>query len=130
MSFSILVYGAPYSSQSVSTAYRFTKTAIEKGHRIHRVFFYGDAVQIGSRLVAVPQDEVDLQLKWQQLGEQYQLDMVICIAAALKRGIINSDEAKRFEKDASNLAEGFTLSGLGQMIDATQSSDRIVTFGY
>ncbi|MEH6628680.1 MAG: sulfurtransferase complex subunit TusD [Motiliproteus sp.] len=130
MKFSILVYGSPTASQASATAYRFTKAAIDKGHDIYRIFFYGDGVLNASSLNAPPQDESDLCQQWQQLGLQHDIDMVVCIAAALKRGILDPGEAKRFEKQASNLAPGFNLSGLGQMMDATQQSDRLITFGY
>ena len=57
------------------------------------------------------------------------LDAVVCIAAALRRGILNQDEASRYEKPGHNLAEGYDLSGLGQLIEAASVSDRIVSFG-
>ena len=121
MKFSILVYGAPTSSQAAASAYRFARAAIEKGHQIHRVFFYGDGVHTATRLSAVPQDETDLYRQWRELAQNHQLDMVVCIAAALKRGVLDDEEAGRFEKDGDNLAEGFELSGLGQLVDATQA---------
>ncbi|MCW8884880.1 MAG: sulfurtransferase complex subunit TusD [Motiliproteus sp.] len=130
MKLSILVYGSPNGSQAAATAYRFTKAALEKGHEIYRVFFYGDGVYAASALNTPPQDEQDLSSLWRELGEQHNLDMVVCIAAALKRGVLDPGEAKRFEKSAHNLSAGFTLSGLGQMMDASQQSDRMITFGY
>ena len=55
--------------------------------------------------------------------------MVVCIAAALKRGILNQEEAERYEKPAHNLRDGFAISGLGQLVDAALMSDRLITFG-
>jgi tRNA 2-thiouridine synthesizing protein D len=130
MKLSILVYGSPTGSQASATAYRFAKAALQQGHEIYRVFFYGDAVYAASSLNAPPQDESDQGKLWSELGKNHNLDMVVCIAAALKRGVLDQTEAKRFEKSAYNLAPGFTLSGLGQMMDANQNSDRMVTFGY
>ncbi|WP_372833668.1 DsrE family protein, partial [Pontibacterium sp.] len=34
-----------------------------------------------------------------------------------------------YGKSGSNLAEGFELSGLGQLADAIAHSDRVITFG-
>ena len=55
--------------------------------------------------------------------------MVVCIAAAQRRGIMDEDEAKRQGLDANNIAEGFRISGLGQLIEAGIESDRLVVFG-
>ncbi len=129
MLLSILIYGAPYSSQSVHTAYRFTQAAIQQGHKIHRVFFYGESVQTASHISAPPRDEADIYALWKTLAETHQLDLVVCIAAALKRGVIDSSEAKRHEKSAYNLAAPFILSGLGQLSEAAIVSDRLITFG-
>ena len=35
-----------------------------------------------------------------------------------RRGIVDADEAKRNGKDADNIADGFRISGLGQLIEA------------
>ena len=39
------------------------------------------------------------------------------------------DEAKRHGKDANNIAPGFRISGLGQLIETGIQSDRLVVFG-
>ena len=57
------------------------------------------------------------------------MDMVVCIAAAQRRGMMDADEAKRQGLDADNIAEGFRISGLGQLIEAGIESDRLVVFG-
>jgi tRNA 2-thiouridine synthesizing protein D len=46
------------------------------------------------------------------------VDLVVCVAAALRRGI--QEEV---------LAPGFRISGLGQLVDAGIKADRTVTFG-
>ena len=38
-------------------------------------------------------------------------------------------EAERNGKDANNLAPGFRISGLGQLVEAAVECDRLVTFG-
>lgn len=129
MDIALLVYGSPHSSQASATALRFSKAALAQGHQIYRVFFYGDAVYSANALNTPPQDEADLRSQWQQLAEQHELDLVVCIAAALRRGVINAEEAERFGKTGDNLSQGFTLSGLGQLADASQQADRLVTFG-
>ena len=128
MIFSLTILSAPSAEASYS-AYRFANALLLGGHSLYRVFFYHDGSYHGSHLNCPVQDEIDLSSEWRQLQEQYSLDIVICIAAGLKRGIIDSSEAIRYEKPSANLIEGFELSGLGQLIDATVVSDRMMTFG-
>ena len=106
-----------------------TKAALEKGHEIFRVFFYHDGVNNGTRLTVPPQDDRNLQQCWTELGQKYNLDLVVCIAAAQRRGILDESEAKRQGKDANNIAPGFRISGLGQLIEAGIEADRLVVFG-
>jgi len=129
MIFSLLVYAAPHSRQASESAYRFTVAALSAGHRIHRVFFYGDGVHNGTALAAPPQDECDLPARWQALAEAHDLDLVVCIAAAVRRGVLDANEARRYEKPGHNLRDGFELSGLGQLAEAAIHSDRLITFG-
>ena len=130
MNISILVLSAPYSSQGAHSAFRYTQAALKSGNKIHRVFFYQDAVHAGSCLATPPQDEFDLYTAWQALKQDYDLDLVICIAAAARRGLINEQEATRHNKLSHNVSEEFELSGLGQLVEACAMSDRIITFGY
>ena len=129
MIFSIAVYAAPYSSQSSYSAYRFASALLSEGHTLYRVFFYCDGVHAASDLATPPQDEPQLTQAWQDLANKHQVDLTVCIAAALKRGLFNSQEGARYEKQASNLAEGSELAGLGQLVDGAIASDRLITFG-
>ena len=129
MIFSLIITGAPYSSQCADTAFRFAQSALTQGHSIHRVFFYADAVHTGSALATPPQDENHIPNNWSQLAQQHELDLVVCIAAAVRRGVMDDNEARRYERTQGNLADSFTLSGLGQLVEAGIVSDRVITFG-
>lgn len=127
MIYSLAVYAAPYSSQASHTAYQFALALLEQGHNLHRIFFYHDGVYNATSLATPPQDEFNLYQAWEILARQH--DVVICIAAALKRGILNSEEATRYDKPAHNIAESYSISGLGQLVEAAAMSDRVITFG-
>ncbi len=129
MKYGIMVNEGPYTHQAADTAYQFTKAALEKGHEIFRVFFYHDGVNNGTRLTSPPQDDRHIVNRWSELAEKYKLDLVICVAAAQRRGIADADEAKRNGKDADNLAPGFRISGLGQLVEAGIQADRLIIFG-
>jgi tRNA 2-thiouridine synthesizing protein D len=129
MKIGILINEGPYTHQASDTAYHFTKAALAKGHEIFRVFFYHDGVNNGTRLTVPPQDERNIVKRWSELGEKHKLDLVVCIAAAQRRGLMDAAEAKRHGKDANNIAPGFRISGLGQLIETGIQSDRLVVFG-
>jgi len=127
--FGIVISEGPYTHQAADTAYHFVKSAIAKGHEVARVFFYHDGVNVSSRLTVPPQDERHIQNNWTTLAKEHGVDLVVCIAAAQRRGLLDENEAKRQGKDASNIAEGFRISGLGQLIEMGIQTDRLVTFG-
>ncbi|MCK5894616.1 MAG: sulfurtransferase complex subunit TusD [Endozoicomonadaceae bacterium] len=129
MQYTLAIYGAPYSTQACQTALNFSHAALNRGHTIYRVFLYQDAVHTASSLAVPPQDEIDLYQEWQQLATHYDIDMVVCISAALRRGMLDQAESERYKKNHFNLADGFTISGLGQLVDGAIQSDRLITFG-
>jgi tRNA 2-thiouridine synthesizing protein D len=129
MKLTIQVNEGPYQHQASDSAYHFAKAALEKGHEIFRIFFYHDGVNNGTRLTTPPQDDRNVVNRWSELGKEHDLDMVICVAAAQRRGIVDDGEAERNGKDATNIADGFRISGLGQLIEGAVESDRLVVFG-
>lgn len=118
MKIGILVNEGPYNHQAADSAYLFAKAAIEKGHKVPRVFFYHDGVNNATKLTEPPQDDRHIVNRWSKLAEEHGVDLVVCVAAGLRRGI--RDE---------NLAPGFRISGLGQLVEAGIQYDRLVTFG-
>ncbi|WP_298608753.1 sulfurtransferase complex subunit TusD [uncultured Thiothrix sp.] len=129
MKYTIMVNEGPYQHQSSDTALQFVRAALAKGHTIFRVFFYHDGVNNGTRLAVPPKDDRMLQKEWSELAEKHGLDLVICIAAAQRRGLMDASEAKRQGLSADNIAAGFRISGLGQLIEGGIESDRTIVFG-
>ncbi|GAC1029458.1 sulfurtransferase complex subunit TusD [Pseudomonas sp. No.21] len=128
MKFAIALF-APAHAPSSRRALRFAEAALDSGHEITRLFFYQDGVHSASANVVTPQDEPDIARDWSRFVADHQLDGVVCIAAALRRGVINQEEAERYGRAAANLAPGWELSGLGQLHEAAQMADRLICFG-
>jgi tRNA 2-thiouridine synthesizing protein D len=129
MKISIMVSEGPYTHQASDSAYQFAKAVLEKGHEIGRVFFYHDGVNNATAFTSPPQDDRNIVNRWTELATKHGLDMVVCIAAAQRRGIVDEGEMKRQGKSGMNLAPGFRISGLGQLVEAGIQSDRLVVFG-
>jgi tRNA 2-thiouridine synthesizing protein D len=113
--FAILVNEGPYTHQASDSAYHFTEALLRAGHEIVRVFFYHDGVNNGTRLSVPPQDDRNISERWSALAQQHDVELILCVAAAQRRGY--------------NIAEGFQISGLGQLIDAGIQADRLIAFG-
>ena len=102
---------------------------LERGHQIHRIFFLDDGTLAGASSMVTPQDEPDIASLWAELGTQHGVELILCVSSALKRGLLDASEAERYEKNAATVHPAFEISGLGQLIDATMTSDRMITFG-
>ncbi len=129
MKFAIVVHGGPYTYQASHSALHFARAVIDEGHEIYRVFFYHDGVYNGNALMAPPQDEPDIHGAWAALATDHGVELIVCIASSLRRGVLDETEAERYDKPASNVGKPFEISGLGQLIDAGLNADRVVTFG-
>ena len=129
MIFSIVVHAPPYSSEAAGTALRFAQALLRKNHEIHRIFFFADGVHNASRLTVVSRDENNLQEQWRELIRGNALDATVCVSSAIKRGIVDAEQADRHELEGSSMHPEFEIAGLGQLIDACMHSDRTVSFG-
>ena len=129
MKFSIQVSEGPYNHEASVTAINFIKAAVEAGHDIFRVFFYHDGVNNGTNFATPPQDDMNIQKTWSELAAAHDIELVVCVAAAQRRGIVDEGEMTRNKKDGMNIMDGFRISGLGQLIEAGIESDRLVVFG-
>ncbi len=129
MKFSIQVNSSPYQAQAGETAYQFIKAALAMGHEVIRIFFYNDGIYHAFRYVTPPEDECQITARWSELSRAYNIDLVVCISAAQRRGLLCPGEAKRQQKLDNDLAEGFRISGLGQLVEATLKADRFIIFG-
>ena len=118
MKLAILIKQGPFTHQASDTAYRFTVAALAKGYEIYRVFFYNDGVYNCNKLSEPQTDDRNLVSLWSDLGKEHDIDLVVCIAAALRRGM--KEEV---------LEEGFRISGLGQLVEAGIQADRTIVFG-
>ena len=128
MKFAIALFSAAHAPSS-RRALQFAQAALAGGHEIVRLFFYQDGVYSAANSVVTPQDEQDIDQQWRAFVSEHQLDGVVCIAAALRRGVLNAEEAARYQRSAVNLDAPWALSGLGQLHDAIQDADRLICFG-
>lgn len=111
LTYTLLVNGPIYGSQSAKNAYQFALALLERGHQLKSVFFYQDGVSNGSALTVPANDEFDLVGAWQKLASQHEVRLETCVAAALRRGVVSQDEANQHQLENHNLAEGLSKRG-------------------
>lgn len=128
LSYTLVVTGPVYGTQQALSAWQFSQALIEKGHKLESVFFYREGISNANQLVSPASDEFDLVRAWQRLAEQHDTTLNVCVAAALRRGVIDRQEAQSLQLMVSNLQSGFTLSGLGTLAEAMLTCDRVVQF--
>lgn len=128
MIYALLVLSAPGAGHGNRHAAQFAEAALAAGHRIHRVFFLDEGTATARGNAVFPQDEAHHLAPWRALAAEHGIELVLCIASALKQGVLDASEAQRHEQH-QNADPAFTISGLGQLVDACAHADRLVTFG-
>ncbi|MEE2893695.1 MAG: sulfurtransferase complex subunit TusD [Pseudomonadota bacterium] len=128
MRFAIHVQGGPADGDCARAALDFAEAVLTAGHELARVFFQGAGVHTASALTVAPQDERDVAVAWAEFGRRHEVDLVVCVASALRHGLLDEAEARRYARGEGNLHSAFQISGLGQLIDAALNADRVVTF--
>lgn len=128
MRFTLLVTGPAYGTQQASSAWLFANALLAAGHTLSSVFFYREGVLNANQLTAPASDEFDLVRGWQQLHHEHGTALHICVAAALRRGVTDAQQAESLALPAANLQPGFELTGLGSLAEALLSCERLVQF--
>ncbi|CAM3890026.1 sulfurtransferase complex subunit TusD [Serratia silvae] len=128
LNYCLLVTGPAYGTQQASSAWQFAQALLAAGHRITSVFFYREGVLNANQLISPASDEFDLVRAWVDLAQAHGVELNVCVAAALRRGVTDEQEAAQLALVTANLQPGFTLSGLGSLAEAALSNDRLVQF--
>jgi len=123
----VLLITAPVSHSNAWHSYYFAQSALQQGHTI-KTFFYGNGVEVANRLLCPAQDALNLSQLWQQLAAEYHFELAVCVAAALRRGISDAENSHRHHLQGDNLAQGFSLTGLGTLTELLLTSDRTLSF--
>lgn len=131
LTFTLMVAGHPYRDGSTSTALKFIQALQQAEHQLHSVFFFHDGVHCANTHMLPPYGQQPYYSHWQGLSESQGTDLIVCATSAVRRGVLSASEARRhhLQGGAENIAEGFTLGGLGQWVEAVAQTDRAIRFG-
>lgn len=129
MNYAIQINSGPNNSHAGYCAYRLSKALISSGNEIIRVFFYQEGILHAFNYATPPAEELQTTKQWSALAVVHNIDLVVCVASAQRRGLLMADEATRQGKGDHDLAAGFRIAGLGQLIDASLVAERFIVFG-
>lgn len=115
--FILIVHSDVFASQPSRSAYKFGRSLLNQSHELLGIFFYQQAVLHAHDQLELPEDELNTQSLFQHLQKSHSVRLMVCSTAAEKRGIT-----------ATNLAQGFQLTGLAEFASLINEADRLVQF--
>ncbi|MCL1038002.1 sulfurtransferase complex subunit TusD [Shewanella corallii] len=126
--FIIQVNGSVYGDNAGVHALKFTQSALAAGHEVVRVFFYQEGVSHSNTLLSPASDEFNLHQAWCDLANQHSIELVNCVSAALRRGILSEQDAKEQQAEHWNTSAPFINGGLGELVTGIEQADRLICF--
>ncbi|MGI2258189.1 sulfurtransferase complex subunit TusD [Shewanella sp. GXUN23E] len=126
--FIIQVNGSVYGDNAGYHALKFVEAALAAGHDIVRVFFYQEGVSHANLLLSPASDEVNLHKLWCTLADKHSIELVNCVSAALRRGMLSQQEANEQQLTLWNTEKPFINGGLGELVTGIEQADRLVVF--
>ncbi|TDO98912.1 tRNA 2-thiouridine synthesizing protein D [Marinomonas balearica] len=129
MKYALLVTGHPTQSKACHSALAFAKCIhAHPEHELLGIFFYEESVAVANCFANPPRDEYNLLAQWEDFHKTATCPLYICIAAGIRRGILNEAESKRHELDGQNCSNSFQLEGLGTWVELNSQADKVVQF--
>jgi len=126
--YSILITSSPFDGDAALRALGFIQGVIDNGDVVNNVFFYSEGVHHTNSLMFNTGDELFVLDDWKALADAHNIKLLVCITAAVKRGIVSELEAKENGIAYANLAAPFEQAGLGEFFSALHACNRLVQF--
>ncbi len=126
--FLIQVTCPAYGSSSAFRAVKFTETVLQAGHQVSKVFFYQDGVSHANQLICPASDEYNIHKSWKELAGKYGIELICCVSAALRRGVVAQAEASEEGLGKYNVSTPFVMAGIGELVTGIETADKVVTF--
>jgi tRNA 2-thiouridine synthesizing protein D len=101
---------------NVNGTLALVQALINKHHKLNTIFFLFDGAYTANAFIDMPTDEPNISKMWSELAHKYQIRLVVCSASAARRGIC-----------ATNLAPGFNLGSIGELVESCDAADRVVS---
>lgn len=126
--YSLLITSAPSCTETSIAAQQFASALSGQGHVLSNVFFYSEGIHHTNCLAMPPSDEYQFYTNWCDIQQSTGCVLLVCITAAVKRGVVSSTEAGELSLPASNLHPPFIQAGLGEFFTALHQCQHLVQF--
>ncbi len=127
MSLLILISNSPQQPLA-KLAVRFAKSALSQDIDNNiEIFFYADGASTANSLSWQTAEQINICQEWQKLAEKYQLKLSVCVSTALARGVSDKENSQRHQLIGDNLAQGFRLVGLSDLV-IKMANSKVVQF--
>jgi tRNA 2-thiouridine synthesizing protein D len=126
--FSILITSSPFHGDSAMRALAFINGVIANGDKVNNIFFYSDGVYHANSLMLDTGDAFSTYKAWSKLSTEHDVTLLVCITAAVKRGIVSQQEADDNGIGFANLQSPFVQAGLGEFFTSLHSCNNLVQF--
>ena len=97
------------------SALKFAQSAVLQ-HTISCIYFVFDGAYTADKYIDMPTDEFNLSRSWSEFASKYNIDLLVCAASGLRRGI-----------SETNLAQGFKMGSIGQLVQSCDEADRVLS---
>jgi tRNA 2-thiouridine synthesizing protein D len=101
---------------NVNGSLALVQALINEQHSIKTIFFLFNGAYTANAFIDMPSDEPNISQLWSELAQAHQIRLVVCSASAARRGIC-----------VTNLAPGFNLGSIGELVESCDASDRVVS---
>ncbi|AIF99058.1 sulfurtransferase complex subunit TusD [Alteromonas australica] len=126
--YSILITSSPYHGDCAQRALAFIDGLLANGDTLKHVFFYGDGVYHCNNMMLQSGNDFYVYGAWESLASTHNTQLLVCITAAVKRGIVSQQEAAENGISAVNLTAPFVQAGLGEFFSELHQCERLVQF--
>ncbi len=114
MLYTIVVQSSHLNNNSEALA--LAQELLNNKHKISVIFFLFDAAYTANAFIDMPTDEPNISQQWSAFAKQHSIKLIVCSASAARRGIV-----------AANLADGFNLGSIGELVESCDAADHVVS---
>lgn len=126
--YSLLITHSPFEITKTVAAQAFASELIAQGQTLKNIFFYGEGTHHANALVQLPSDEYQWHHRWQRIQTMAQCSLLVCVTAAVKRGLLSEIEANEAGIDMATITSPFEQAGLGEFFTQLHECDQLVQF--
>lgn len=123
---SILITSSYTHADAIRRAMLDIEAIYADGGIVDNVFFYAAGVDQTNQWLEP--DALAIARAWAQLSQSYQFPLLVCVTAAERRGIYDTEIANQKQLPVSNMSSLFSAVGMGEFFARLHDADRLVQY--